>query len=675
MLSLRRRIVLTAVYTLVFLIIGVLLINTARSLFVSITQSHRSPNPSAPAAIPRFESPRSADSTDPNTANHQVSALGPAEPRLLSPPSVALPIKELQVLPDEAGDLKLPEFDSVSGSIEPVAYLNPLRSDRNSETGATFTLEDTPGSGNSFRIADRNTHYSRFTEEATKFSLGDLTIQDQHGLHADETARRAPVAETATSFMLSDTSDEIDRPDERRLTKDAAKSSTPATRSSTSSQPEARPHSSKPALEPPKVAAVDARAATALPHRVAAAVLAKPVPPVAEATHPAATAPPNGGTGTVLPKPVSPVVETTNPVVQTRRSPSPKRIPPPTISDDPDNVDDRGEVSVLAKTSSQVHQVSRLQPTESPRAPDEKQGKAGSAIDSKQTLGEAPEPVEPQFLRQETILLEPGERQIEVTLQYLNHSSDSTLAELQGGILSIGEVRRRQRLLLVPIECRMGITPQSQGFINVPFGWSSSEFVFNGRDEFSNTGGLGDISAGLTEILVEGSNVLPDILVSYSFSAPTGDSDFATSLSAPGSSLGEGFWSLTGAFTCLQTFDPVVVFYGGGYRHRFEHTFDNDISVEPGAQVFYRFGIGFAINPNVTISGSFTGFYTEESTVNGVRLVGDIQEPMQIRLAATITDDKKSKDKSSDKTIFEPFVAFGLTESAADAVIGISRTQ
>ncbi len=296
-------------------------------------------------------------------------------------------------------------------------------------------------------------------------------------------------------------------------------------------------------------------------------------------------------------------------------------------------------------------------------------------------LGEEPEETttELQFLRRQSVLLDPGQYQFDVTLQYLINDDDFPLAQQVGNLIQIGEAGRKQRLLLLPIEFRIGLTPVSQLFVNVPFGWSNGEFAFQGVDEFQNSGGIGDVSAGITRILIEGNDCFPDVLSTISFSAPTGDSNFVTSLSTPGNTLGEGFWTLTAGLSFIQTFDPVVVFYGFGYRHRFENNFDvnvgdGKITVNPGKQIFYRFGAGFAVNPQVTLSASFIGSYLTEDYVEGVRLAGSIREPMSVRLAATISKDKELKKGQRIRTV-EPFISFGVTDDAANALFGVSCTH
>lgn len=303
-------------------------------------------------------------------------------------------------------------------------------------------------------------------------------------------------------------------------------------------------------------------------------------------------------------------------------------------------------------------------------------GDESTTPEDEQTYGEAPEETNNEliFLRRQSTLLEPGQYQFDISFTYLLDETDFTLAQLNGNTLQIAEARRRQRVMMVPFEFRMGVSPVAQVFVNVPFGWSNGEFVFLNQDEFANRGGIGDVSAGFTRHLMQGTDCFPDVYATFAFSAPTADVDFATSLAIPGSALGQGFWTVLAGLNFIQTYDPFVVFYGAGYRHRFENTFDGGIRVDPGKQIFYRFGAGLAVNPRITLSAAFTGSYITEDYVNDVRLVGSIREPMAIRLAATIGRCAQNCRNNSQKTV-EPFVNFGITDDAIDTAIGVSWTH
>jgi hypothetical protein len=347
---------------------------------------------------------------------------------------------------------------------------------------------------------------------------------------------------------------------------------------------------------------------------------------------------------------------------------------PPADSVDPFRDDPQLPESPLSTPGDEPREPARLQVRPEEQASDDELDAGDGAPES---LGEAPEePTTPrQFLRQDSILLDPGEYQIDITFQYLIDETDFTLVESRNGLVQIGEARRRQRLMLVPVEFRLGLSPVLQAFVNVPAGWANSELAVFGRDEYSNVGGIGDISVGFTRQFIDGDEHFPDVLGTFAFSIPSGRSNLVTSLSTPGSSLGQGYWTVTGALTMIHTHDPAVIFYGFGYRHRFENTFNSGITVDPGKIIFYRLGAGFAINSRVTFSAEFNGSYITEDVIEGTRVPGGIREPMQLRFAATISKDKKYQHHHRPVKTVEPFVNFGLTEEAIDSIIGISWTR
>ncbi|MDA7979069.1 MAG: hypothetical protein MPJ50_09920 [Pirellulales bacterium] len=293
--------------------------------------------------------------------------------------------------------------------------------------------------------------------------------------------------------------------------------------------------------------------------------------------------------------------------------------------------------------------------------------------DEDRTFGEEPEDDSVNtlfFLRSDTILLQPGEWQFDLTLQYSQDTIDTAGLTILNNNLFVGEVVRRQRILQAPLEIRLGVGPSSQMFVNVPFGWSNSELAFAGSEEFQNTGGIGDVSWGLTRRLVQGNEICPEILGTVAWSAPTGEASLLNTRTVPGTNLGEGFWTMRGDLLFIQNYDPVVIFYGLGYRHRFNNSIDG-FAIDPGQHAFYRLGVGFAVNPQVTFSTAFFGNYIGSDVIDGVRVAGGIREPMSLRFAATVTP----KDCAHGFRTIEPFVNVGLTETALDTVIGITWTR
>ena len=280
------------------------------------------------------------------------------------------------------------------------------------------------------------------------------------------------------------------------------------------------------------------------------------------------------------------------------------------------------------------------------------------------------------FLRAQSILLDPGERQIDIGMQYaiadgfvLNALSDASPPAGDDIALTL---RARQRLLLVPLAVRYGLTENVQLFYNLPFGWSNAELAIPGAfDEWSNRAGIGDVNAGATLLVYDGCGSGPNILTTFAFTAPTGNADFFVAGLAPNSRLGEGFWAVSSQVLVTHTMDPCVLFYSLGYRHRFDANFNagprlpGRIRVNPGEQFIYQLGVGFAANDSVTFSTSFVGAYITEDQIDGRRIQGGITEPMRLRFAATIAKPCK---------IVEPFAEIGMTRDAANSRFGITWT-
>ncbi len=288
-------------------------------------------------------------------------------------------------------------------------------------------------------------------------------------------------------------------------------------------------------------------------------------------------------------------------------------------------------------------------------------------VSEAERLGNEPEDYSLQFLRRQTVLLRQGQWQFDIGVWYSVSENDlPVFVNLPNNQVGVTDARFRNRLLLVPMELRYGLTERHQVFLNVPFGWAGSEFSFFGFDDFDNKGGIGDVRFGISSLLQQGGQGYPDIVGTLQATAPTGERGDFPVLTAlvPDSRLGEGFWALTGSVLFIHTIDPVILFYGVGMRHRFEREF-NGVEFEAGQEFLYQFGTGFAINPWVTLSGMFIGSYIDENRVNGQRLQGTILEPMRLRFAVTVARGGQ---------IIEPFAEIGMTDDAPRARVGMTVT-
>jgi hypothetical protein len=273
-------------------------------------------------------------------------------------------------------------------------------------------------------------------------------------------------------------------------------------------------------------------------------------------------------------------------------------------------------------------------------------------------LGEAPEEdFREVFLRESLVLLAPGEVQLEFSLDYLRDT--------------FGNVRTRDGSLFSTV--RVGLPFGFEAFIDVPYSVREEEIFV--ADETGETTvieddhtGIGDIQAGLNFILLQESETWPNIIGTMSYVEPTGeDPDFTDPIAAvfgPANiALDTGRRSGTAGLSFVKSSDPAVLF--GGLQFSYLDTESvGGIEIEGGHQFAYSFGMGFAVNDELTMSGLFNGAYLTETELNGQPVLGSDVEPWTFRTGLTYA--------VSASQYIEPAVSFGLNDDAVDAVASLA---
>jgi len=287
----------------------------------------------------------------------------------------------------------------------------------------------------------------------------------------------------------------------------------------------------------------------------------------------------------------------------------------------------------------------------------------GQSLANADALGEEPVDTRLQFLRTDTVLLEPGEMQCDFGVVYQLIENDFTVVDTSTSQLV--EANFKQRQLLVPLEIRYGLTRRAQFFVGAPVGWAHTEFATQTFTSDESDVGIGDITTGLSVLLFDGEGKGTDTVMTIAATLPTGDDPFTSQVlaqSAP--ALGEGFWAISGDLLWINTYDPVVVFYGVGFRHQFESEFFG-VDVRPGNEYRAQLGVGFAVNQYITLSTRFNASFVTKTQLNGVSVDGSLLEPMSIRFAATIAKCNR---------LVEPFVTIGASDDAPSSRFGVIWT-
>ena len=264
------------------------------------------------------------------------------------------------------------------------------------------------------------------------------------------------------------------------------------------------------------------------------------------------------------------------------------------------------------------------------------------------------------FLRTQTPLLKQGQWQFDLGVTYsINEVRFPAL--LPGPILT--EDRYQLRDLDSLLGFRYGVNERLQWFGSTRVGWQSTE-VTNGLNLLRNdAGGIGDLVTGFNYLLRKETECVPSIITSFTTTAPTGNPRSPRNLADAG--LGLGAWTLTSDVLFVKSLDPVVLFWGAGYRYVLEDNFQGD-NVKIGDAIQYNFGAGFGVNENVTLSSALLGSYLLDTKIDSQRLLGTAGDAISIRVAATISRNRK---------IIEPFITFGITQRAPDASLGIIWTR
>ena len=291
-------------------------------------------------------------------------------------------------------------------------------------------------------------------------------------------------------------------------------------------------------------------------------------------------------------------------------------------------------------------------------------------------LGVPPPKRTSQFVKRNSVLLEPGRYQFEYGIRYSVDTTTSPVAGIsntENSIVEILNATQKRQLFSGPLEFRVGLLENLQGFMSIPIGWSGRSVTAGNSKTGSDAYGIGDLGLGLTRVMWAPEKSKTRILGFLQASAPTGDDAIALSQQSRNAGLGAGYWTLTAGGNMSQSLDPVVLFGSLGYTYTFSTRINSGERIDVGNTFFYRTGVGYAINPNVTISASFSGASTGSVRINDQKIPAARTEPFSLRIAGSINSPDKKKKSAASKN-YEPFLRYGLTSLATDVEFGIRWT-
>ncbi|MEE8057601.1 MAG: hypothetical protein V3T17_07170, partial [Pseudomonadales bacterium] len=278
---------------------------------------------------------------------------------------------------------------------------------------------------------------------------------------------------------------------------------------------------------------------------------------------------------------------------------------------------------------------------------------ASSSTDDVPSMGEKEKDSRKLFLRDTAVLLEENEIEYELGFSYARNQFFDV---------------SKQRSVDVNLSMRFSLG-EWEGFVSLPYSYVQLKDITNGNRQQAS---IDDLNFGIKKSLFKENVDWPDIIGSLSLTAPTGKE---ASLSDPSEvATGGGQWLLHGGLTFIRSYDPAVLYGTIGAVYAFDEDIQDiqDIGVTGGNpfnmdyQLNYGFGMGFAINQQITFSQQFNGAFIKARHYEGIAL-GDSREPMSLTLALTIRRDSDS--------YFLPWLSLGLNDDASDVVLGLSYSN
>lgn len=248
------------------------------------------------------------------------------------------------------------------------------------------------------------------------------------------------------------------------------------------------------------------------------------------------------------------------------------------------------------------------------------------------------------FLREQKVLFQKGELELELSTFYSTDQRDTLIRADSGSALARTDSRSVDTALIA----RYGLLNDLELDVRIPFIYAEQEVHLGATIVRTHDEGIGDIAAGLKYQVWHEDGGTPDVIFFLDFKSPTGNEPL----------LGTGYWHVGAGLSLVKTLDPVVLFGRAGYIVTIEKN-----GRDPGDEIFYQAGVGYSLNDRVSFNMQVVGTIVNSLTLNNQKVDGSSLEIFSLQFGVTVLATKH--------LFVEPVVNFGLTKDAPDVIIGI----
>lgn len=269
------------------------------------------------------------------------------------------------------------------------------------------------------------------------------------------------------------------------------------------------------------------------------------------------------------------------------------------------------------------------------------------------------------FLTGSTVLLSPGNTELEFGLQYKQSRSSHSLMNVGYFQMSAQEARQLELATTV----RAGLWTGVEGWLTLPLTHTSIEQVSSNQYvRNASQWALGDISAGLQYQLTEEYAEWPAVSLSLSLSAPTGQKHYyhPDDTWLDPLSNGAGHWSLAPGIAFVRSSDPGMLFGGISYRASLGRNIDG-YKVRPGDGLTAYLGVGFALNERLSLGSRLSLAHYRNMQVDGQSVAGSSKDPLDLSLSMSY--------RVFERWTLSPQVTFGLNDEAGPAYISLRMNR
>ena len=197
--------------------------------------------------------------------------------------------------------------------------------------------------------------------------------------------------------------------------------------------------------------------------------------------------------------------------------------------------------------------------------------------------------------------------------------------------------------------------------VGLPGGWmvgGRAPLLYRSVDGSGDNTGIGDVSVAVWKEITAQDGMLPSLVGSLRYTAPTGE-DFSDT-PVP---LGSGSHRVRGQLSAVKSIDPIAFFGNVSYTHNFTRSFDG-VEIDRSGIFGVGAGAALAVTPDISVSAGLNFAFAGETKIDGSKVSGSGITVGVVELGTGIV---LSKD------VFLNFTgAFGITDDSPDVTLGVS---